>query len=384
DEFLNLCRIDKIYIFILYTLISFKRSGSEFVNSEILQECFEYRLRKEHNIDSTINHFECITDKFAGGLIQLNISTDKASIGFINPSVEDYVYECLRNLDSEIREIASSAIYLEQLLILSKLSINAIKDVVVEKIQDKSFLSLKKYTDLREHYHFLRFIFEYDCKFSNLKESVYKLFNMEKAFSREREDNANLIMDFFFEKDMYTFFELHNLLYNDSLVERIFEYLNFSQITQFLHLYEITLNPNKDANLVDEFIDKFVFFINWEIELDIINNSRTRLDEGIAELKKTIGELEDRSREKFDSYKRSFIEQCLIPLVNERKKDLVFSPIVEHLNINEENILSEISFPEALFYDSSEEYGYRENKSRNHLLNDYEAIVNLFDAEFTS
>lgn len=383
DEFLKLSRIDKIYIFTLYTLISFKRSGSEFVDSKILKECLEHRLRGEHNIDSTINYFERITEKFAGGLIQLNISADKASIGFINPSIEDYVYEYLRNLDSEMREIASSAIYLEQLLILSELSINTIKDLVVEKIQDKSFLSLKKYTNLSKNYHFLRFIFEYDCKFYNLKKSVYQLFNTEEAFSIEREDNANLIMDFFFEKDMYTFFKLHNLLYNDLLVRKIFEYLNFDQITQFLHLYEITLNPNKNTILVDEFIEKFGYIISWEIELDIINNSRTRIDEGLAKLKKIIGEPEYLSPEKFDSYKRDFIEQCLIPLVNERKKVLVFSPIIKHLNINYKEILNGISFSEALFYDSSEEYGYSENKSRNRFSNDSEAIVNLFATEFT-
>lgn len=192
-------------MFTLYTLIYFDGFGSEYVDSGILRQCLEKRLKAEHDSDSTINYFEDITRKLASGLIQLNISGSKSMIGFINPSVEDYVHECLRNLDSEIQKIAFSFIFLEQLLRLNKLSASTTMNIVVDKVSSQSFFNLKKYTNLNENYHFLRFVFDYDCKFSNIVQHVYQLFNTITAFSNERENNAKLIMDFFLDEDKFVF-----------------------------------------------------------------------------------------------------------------------------------------------------------------------------------
>ena len=378
DEFQSLSKYDRLFIFTLYTLISFESYGSEFVDSTILKECLENRLKLEPDIDSTINYFETIAAKLAGGLIRINISNSKSTVGFINPSVEDYIYDYLRNLNNEIQKIASSSIYLEQFLRLNMLSASVIKDVLVEKIKSESFFNLKKYTNLKQNYHFLRFVYDYDCMFANITQNVYQLFNTITAFSNERENNAKLVMDFFLDKEKFIYFNLRNLLNNYLFVIHIFEYLDFNQITIFLPFYENIVNLNYESTMAEG----IALMISWEIQLDIIHNNNGRLSEGMLEMKNLLGDIEDLEQEEFEQKcgicEKCFIERYLMPLADERKKELSFSRIVEYLNINMQTIIEEISFRDVLISHSFDNDILNESPVLQ-LGDEYESVVNLFE-----
>lgn len=99
-------------------------------------------------------------------------------------------------------------------------------------------------------------------------------------------------------------------------------------------------------------------------------------------MKNLLGDIGGLEREEFkqqyDICEKNFIQHYLIPLTDERKRVLSFSRIVDHLNVNIQMIISEISFYDSLIFDSFEDDQFKENPARQ-LCDDYEAIINIFD-----
>ena len=367
DEFKDLSKNDRIFMFTLFTLISYGSINREYADSNILKRCFELRVDKEGSYDTTLDIFGDTIKKLKDGLIKLEISENSMRIGFINPSVEDYIYNYLRKLDAEIKQISGSVLYIEQLLALKKLNAIAIADHVRQKIDDMSFLKLESFSKLNLDYHFLRFIFDYNCKCWEHREIIYDMFYKQNAFSNEREENADLIMDFFFEKDMYDYYNLQRLFSIDSLIIRIYGYLYFDQMVKFIRLHERYIELNKNYNFPDYLLYEIHNMINWEIELDIIHNSKPVLKDGINELKKTFCFDdyidEEEFEQAFDNAKEIFINKYIKPIIEEKNKCLDFSiNIARDIKINTGIILEEIDFHDSLFRsDFDHEYDLDKN-----------------------
>lgn len=390
DEFKDLLKFDRIFVYTLFSLISYNRFNQEYVDSAILKECFEFRISKENGYDSTIDNFEITVEKLKGGLIKQRLSERGMSIGFINPSVEDYIFSKLNNLSKEIEQISETSLYVEQFVNLKKINLNVIEKNITNKIKSEMFLEMKTFSNLNLNYYFLRFICDYNCKYENIRVKVYELFDTMKAFSFEREDNANLIIDFFLEKDMFDFYKLQELLYNYKILIKIYEYLDFSQIVKFMKLHERYIGSYNGKDLPDYVSQEIGSMIGWEIELDIINNNKSEINQGIKECSKKLNCNDDICDEEefnklYNEEEKRFISEYIMPIVEEKKESLNFSTnISKNIHVRIQEILKSINFHDNVAFNSDfdEEIDYSKYKNSHMLQDDSEAITNLFSIEY--
>ncbi|MCQ2019503.1 hypothetical protein [Clostridium butyricum] len=392
DEFNNLLKFDRIFMYTLFSLISYDRFDQGYVDYAILKECFEIRISKENDYDSTVDNFGISVKKLEGGLIKLRISQSGTSIGFINPSVEDYIFSKLNNLSKEIEQISEAALYVEQFVNLKKVNENAIEKNIKNRIKREMFFKMKTFSNLNLNYYFLRFIFDYDCKYESIREKVYEIFTTMKAFSFEREDNANLIIDFFLEKNMFDFYKLQELLYNDNLVIKIYEYLDFSQIVKFMKLHERYIGLYNGLILSNYVSHEIGYMIGWEIELDIIHNNKSEINQGIKECLKNLNcndyiYDEEEFKKLYNEEEKRFISEYIMPIVEEKKESLNFSTnISKNIHVRIQEILKSINFHDNVAFNSDfdEEIDYSKYKNSHMLQDDSEAITNLFNIEYTT
>lgn len=388
DELNSLTREERIFTFTVYSLILYGRFNREFVESSLVKKCFDIRINKENKCDTTLDVFNNVLNKLNEGLIKIELNGEYIRIAFINPSVEDYIYNTLSKLDNEIKQIAESAIYIEQLLTLEKLQNPILKDIIIKKIEDNSFLELKTFLNLNIYHYFLKFVFEYECKYQELNKMIFNIFFEMKPFVEEKDDNSELIINFFFEKGMYDYYNLHKLFNNDGLIYKIYEYLKFNQMIKFIRLHENYANTNIGYKLSDNLLYYINDFIKWEIELEIIHNEKWLLEYGLSEISKQFDICSFYSNEELEKEIKKleikFTNDYIYPAIEENIKYLDFATIIaKNIKVNTEIILSEIDFRESLLRDNSN-YEYYSDKGFEFRIepDEYRVIVSIFVEDY--
>ena len=86
DEFTNKIREqDRIFMTTLYSLTDLS------ISIDILNRSYNYRIRNNTNIDTTINIFENVINRLNGSFITFYDNNGKKEVGVLNPSVNDYL-----------------------------------------------------------------------------------------------------------------------------------------------------------------------------------------------------------------------------------------------------------------------------------------------------
>ena len=154
---------DRIFLFTLYSLTNYN------IEENVLKDVVNKRLATR-NKDTTLNFFEKSLKKLIESLITIKLYDNKTLISVLNPSVNDFLENELKNNLVECSDIIKNSIYIEQILkILTFKEVkntSKVKELIEEILMNKKFLELKTIYDdnnfIEEEY--LRKIIEYEVK----------------------------------------------------------------------------------------------------------------------------------------------------------------------------------------------------------------------------
>lgn len=290
---------DRIFMNTLYSL------SNTHVDYNILKECFDLRINKKHDYDTTINEFDACLYRLSESLINLVDYGDMHYIAILNPSISDYIYNELRKNSNEVLTILEHHIYFEQLVTLLDFNQTMIKEFIVNKIQSDEFLQIKTYS-LPISYQYLYYISEFEIYNTSLRESIIaKLFD-SKTYNNDFNIDSYLMEKFFCNNEIYTFYKLGQLLYNIQNLNYIYDKADIRFIKKFIPIHEQFIELNKNILYTEDELEGFRFMIKWALELDIIkqlNGSMTSLISNA--LLKNIPEMNevDLHQDEFEYYR---------------------------------------------------------------------------------
>lgn len=131
---------DRIFLFTLYSLTNYN------IEENVLKDVVNKRLATR-NKDTTLNFFEKSLKKLTESLITIKLYDNKTLISVLNPSVNDFLKNELKNNLVECSDIIKNSIYIEQILnILSLEEVRKsieIKECINELLETKKLLKLK-------------------------------------------------------------------------------------------------------------------------------------------------------------------------------------------------------------------------------------------------
>lgn len=146
---------DRIFLFTLYSLTNYN------IEENVLKDVVNKRLATR-NKDTTLNFFEKSLKKLIESLITIKLYDNKTLISVLNPSVNDFLENELKNNLVECSDIIKNSIYIEQILnILSLEEVRKsieIKECINELLETKKFLKLKTIHGKNAKSEFERFL----------------------------------------------------------------------------------------------------------------------------------------------------------------------------------------------------------------------------------
>lgn len=136
DEYENKIALeDRIFLITLFSISDYE------VEEEDLKLAFYKRLKQEY-IDSSISLFEKILERMNQSFIKIVIKDNRRFIMAINPSLNDFMKEELRDNKLEKTKILNSSIFIEQIKRVLGTK-NIYSKFIKEKIVKNNFLALK-------------------------------------------------------------------------------------------------------------------------------------------------------------------------------------------------------------------------------------------------
>ena len=261
SQFKKMNEEDRIFLFTLYSLTNYG------IEERILKDVVNKRLAAR-NKDTTLNFFEKSLKKLIDSLITVKLHDNRTLISVLNPSVNDFLKNELKNNLVECSDIIKNSIYIEQILNILSLeevkNISKIKELIEEILMNKEFLELKTIYDennfIEEEY--LRKIIEYEVKNKDIEKKIKRLIVKYKKLLFY----YGLIGEKFFE-----FYKFYNLKEEFLLVIRKekdeFErfLLDDIKLEEFIQI----LNFLKKEEINIESIDiKYIMFVHIENKLE--------------------------------------------------------------------------------------------------------------------
>lgn len=101
--------VDRIFMFTLYSLTD------TYVSKDILEECFDYLISKDPQIDATLHNFESTLIRLNHSMVKIVDSFGVEKIGVLNPSINDYMSPTIFQNKLLLEKLRENALYLDQL-----------------------------------------------------------------------------------------------------------------------------------------------------------------------------------------------------------------------------------------------------------------------------
>lgn len=351
SQFKKMNEEDRIFLFTLYSLTNYG------IEERILKDVVNKRLTAR-NKDTTLNFFEKSLKKLIDSLITVKLHDNRTLISVLNPSVNDFLKNELKNNLNECSDIIENSIYIEQILNIlrfeeAKNSIE-IKEYINELLKTKKFFKLKSvYYDVKEEY--LKKVIEYEVKSKKIEKEVKKIFinniDGEYLFNKLLEKKfLNFYKFYDLKKEFLKLVkkeqkEFKRFLWDDIELEEFIQILNFLKEEkiniEFINIKDIMLSHIE--NKLEEKIEKYVEQKRediWDFFDEIYNDNWN--NKGIKKI------LEDK---KVQVYLEKQEEEISLKIQNDLKKIIKNNKEIEELISDDDYKNMEISIS-----DSQEEY----------------------------
>lgn len=388
---------DRIFLFTLYSLTNYN------IEENVLKDVVNKRLATR-NKDTTLNFFEKSLKKLIESLITIKLYDNKTLISVLNPSVNDFLENELKNNLVECSDIIKNSIYIEQILkILTFKEVkntSKVKELIEEILMNKKFLELKTIYDdnnfIEEEY--LRKIIEYEVKNKDIEKKVkrlivkykkllfyygligekffafYKFYNLKEEFllviHKEKNeferfllDDIELeeyiqILDFLKrEKINIEFIDIKNIMLShieNKLEEKIEQYIE-QESEDILDFLDKTYNYNWNNKQLQNILknkEVQIYLENQEKEIILkIQKDLKKIEKDNEEIKKIISNDDYKNIKIFVS---DFQEEYIRNLIKDINEDL-------DIKISEDEIKESIAYCCNLF----KEYSIKKNEIEN-------------------
>ena len=248
---------DRIFLLTLYSL----SVGA--VDEAILRKCYNYRLQREPEIDTTINHFEASLARLRDSFVKIVDHKGTKKISVINPSVNDFLRGQLAENELLLKAIINNSCAIEQYSRM--LSVEEFSDFVKSQMQSGKALDLIYNNEEQKHAFIATFVPKYHILDERYTQELhaflhkpYPLFIGYKLLLPEETIVKDLVLE-----EYISFYRLEKAIsFKD--IESVAGNLGFLDLVEFIAaLSPLFFNNNREeylrcsALLISEAIEVF-------------------------------------------------------------------------------------------------------------------------------
>lgn len=381
NEFVK--RIENVDRIMMYTIYSLTNN---YIDLNILKESFNKRLFELKNIDTTINNFDSTLNRLSNSLVKINIDmNNNKNISVLNPSINDYIFNYLRDNENEIKNILDNAVYIEQYCNLyKKTNEYFIKEKIINCIYDSTIFAFKSYTNM--YYEVLSLILEFNIKDLNIISVV------QDCFIKSSDNiKINIYSSFIiklYDSILWDFYNLNDVFLEVNNFNKISKNIDFRFMIDILYQiknqYALSYSDDfiknlkkifdKDIyNFLDDFFLEEMCEFAEEVVSDVINDY-----------------IDQNDLEELDyNFDIDFIHKDISPVIDK------LSYIIEKINsifyyCNEEELISSIEYKHNIkdFFEEALYNNYYYKSSNKIYGDDYipdddmDPIDIIFDRDF--
>ncbi|MEK3864624.1 restriction endonuclease [Paenibacillus sp. FSL H7-0716] len=217
--------IDRAFLSTLYSLTDTN------VEYEVLKKCFDNRLSKMRNYDSTIDNFELILSRLNQSIINIIDKKGKMYVGVLNPSVNDYLKLVFIKNKLELKEVRKSICKFSQLE--RCYSDDELASVYLQLTISGEINKIEFDTEHEKNYFIVAHICRHCIKDISYKQIVFNyLHNSFYIYSQEKNWLSHIdIIKCLFTGELYSYYSIekfigdkiniHNLLLSLDLEELV-------------------------------------------------------------------------------------------------------------------------------------------------------------------
>jgi len=265
-QFLNFSKEEVSYLHSMYSI------GTTNVSGCILKECYE-NVMKKRNYDTERNEFSNITDKLSDNIIVQSIVNKDYVMNAINPSVNDYIMNELKENTLELEKMLDECIYIEQFINLINLN-----PTILSKI-NVNLLNLKSINN--EFNSKLLYIIEkYNYYNEDIKESFYSILNNHSA------NQCQIILRILSSEKLVNFYKLDNYILDVNYLKELFDNSSNYYIKEFIEYLDDYISKI-DEDFAEVYLNDIYInlssIISLKIEESIYEDICSTIDEIVKE-----------------------------------------------------------------------------------------------------
>lgn len=268
-QFLRLTSEEIAYLHLMYSI------NTSNVPSTFLKECYE-NVMKTRNFDVEKNNFNNITERLSDNIIIQKIIDQKYVLNTINPSVNDYIMNELKDNLVELKKMIDECIYIEQFVNLVNINISLLQDTKINVLKLKSY---NNEFDIR----LLYLIEKYNWCNNDIKDYLINILNSSPI-------QRPIILRILSSHKLVDFYELKDYVFNVKYMKKLLEISNNYHIEKFIEYIDDLIsdtNKNMDDFLSDVY-SEFTTIIESKIEDSIYEDISMDIDEIVESKEKQI------------------------------------------------------------------------------------------------
>src|SRR5699024_2529786 len=219
--------VDRIFMFTLYSLTN------TYVSKEVLENCFDYIISKDSQLDATLYNFESTLERLNRSMVKIVDSYGEDMVGVLNPSINDYMKTNIFKNKLLLQFMKDNSIYLNQLerLCSSCEFENILKRLVSEdRLFEYNTIYREQLFDICLHTIAENKIFN-EGYISNMELLV--TMNDHTRLGNYSKDKAFVVKNFIQDLRLRDFYEIEKVIFDVENIERLFNNMNIEE-TAFL------------------------------------------------------------------------------------------------------------------------------------------------------
>lgn len=236
---------DRILLTTLYSL------SDTTVQLEMVQECYNYRLKSMQNIDSSINHFEQSLKRLQNGFVKIIDKFGEKMLSVANPSINDFLRHELEKNKLEKEKLRETAISIPQLKRI--LSVEIFEEKLSNLfLTEEIFRYVFQNEDQKESY------IVWYCVMHNIQNPSYtrcfqnwiKRFDdiniYEKSFC-----SAVTVLEKMLSSKLAKFYGIENIIKNEEWISHVFDMYELEDLINLIQAIERLFTTSERIKFID-------------------------------------------------------------------------------------------------------------------------------------
>lgn len=260
----RILHVDRIFMYTLYSLTD------TYVSIDILEECFNYFISNEIQVDTTLHNFDDTLTRLNYSMVRIVDSYGKKKVGVLNPSINDFMNYSLNESKLLLNKLQNYALYLDQLerLYTPVEFERKISELVnCEKLFEYKTIRIGQLHDIILHIIGEDTILN-DRYICNVEHMIVTLSDTVQI-GRYRRSKVNILRTFIQNKALFDFYNVRSILSDYDNLERVFSDLDFEDSIELMSIILELLECNQayTAEISEFFNEK----LSEELEFYIDN-----------------------------------------------------------------------------------------------------------------